>query len=126
MKTNDREFIIQKIRAEYMAKDSKTSELEALRSLDAKIKRPANIFAYVFGSAGALVMGSGMSLMMTDIGETLGFVNTTVPAVIIGIIGMLMAIVNYPIFKTMLSFRKAKYADKILSLSEKMMKSEVQ
>lgn len=126
MKTNDHEFIIQKIRAEYMAKDSKTSELEALRSLDAKIKRPANIFAYVFGSAGALVMGSGMSFMMTDIGETLGLANTTVPAVVIGIIGMLMTIVNYPIFKTMLSFRKVKYADKILSLSEKMMKSEVQ
>lgn len=125
MKTNDRDFIIQKIRTDYMEKDSKTLELDALRSLDAEVRRPANIFAYVFGSIGALVMGSGMSLMMTDIGEKLGLGNTTVPAVVIGVIGMLMAIVNYPIFKSILSSRKNKYADRILALSEKLMKSEV-
>lgn len=39
-----------------------------LRELDAEAKRPANIFGYVFGSVGAMVMGAGMSLVMADIG----------------------------------------------------------
>ena len=44
MDRNDQRFIAQKIRTQYMEKES--TELDALRSLDAKVKRPANVFAY--------------------------------------------------------------------------------
>ena len=120
MNKNDQEFLVQKIRTQYMEKES--TELDALRELDAKVKRPANIFAYVFGSISAIVMGCGMSLVMTDIGTTLGMTNTMVPGIVIGIIGMLAAIVNYPIYKNILGSRRKKYADKIITLSNKIMK----
>lgn len=68
MNKNDQEFLIQKIRTQYTEKES--TELDALKELDKKVKRPANVFAYIFGSIGAIVMGSGMSLVMTDIGTT--------------------------------------------------------
>lgn len=121
MNRNDKDFIVQKIRTQYMEKDSSQKELDYLRELDAEVKRPANVFGYVFGTVSAIIMGAGMSLVMTDIGTQLGISDPMVPGVIIGIAGLLMAIINYPIFKTILSSRKNKYSGKILELSEKIM-----
>lgn len=121
MNRDDKDFIVQKIRTQYMEKDSSQKELDYLRELDAEVKRPANVFGYVFGTVSAIIMGAGMSLVMTDIGTRLGISAPMVPGVIIGIAGLLMAIINYPIFKTILSSRKNKYSGKILELSEKIM-----
>lgn len=120
MDNNSQNFMVEKIRTQYIEKES--TELDALRELDAKVKRPANVFAYVFGSISAIIMGSGMSLVMTDIGTTLGMANTMAPGIIIGVVGMLMAIINYPIYKKFLGSRRKKYADQIITLSNKIMK----
>ncbi len=119
MNRNDQEFLVQKIRTQYTEKEH--TQLDALKELDAKVKRPANIFAYVFGSLSAIVMGSGMSLVMTDIGETLGMTEPMLPGVIIGIAGMLMAILNYPVFKGILASRRRKYAGQVMELSDQLM-----
>lgn len=118
MNKNDQQFIAQKIRTQYMEKEP--SELDALRELDAKVKRPANIFGYVFGSISAIVMGAGMSLVMTEIGATLGMANAMVPGIVIGVLGLGMALLTYPIYKGILNSRKAKHAAEILALSEKI------
>lgn len=124
MNRNDTEFIVQKIRTQYMEKDNTENDLDMLRELDAEVKRPANLFGYIFGSIAAIIMGTGMSLVMTDIGEQLGISNTMPLGILIGVIGMLMAIVNYPIYNKILSSRKEKYAGRILKLSEKIMSEE--
>ena len=100
MDRNDQDFLVQKIRTQYTEKEH--TQLDALKELDAKVKRPANVFAYIFGSISAIIMGSGMSLVMTDIGSSIGVKNSMVPGIIIGIVGMLMAIINYPIHKSIL------------------------
>ena len=120
MNKNDQEFLVQKIRTQYTEKEH--TGLDRLKELDAKVKRPANVFAYIFGSLSALIMGAGMSLVMTDIGATVGITNPMVPGIVIGVVGMLMAIINYPIYKGILGARRKKYADKILSLSDEIMK----
>lgn len=122
MDRNDQDFLVQKIRTQYTEKEH--TQLDALRELDAKVKRPANVFAYVFGSISAIIMGSGMSLVMTDIGSSIGVENSMVPGIIIGIVGMLMAIINYPIHKSILTSRKKKYADQIMKLSDKIMSNK--
>ena len=119
MNRNDQQFMAQKIRAQYMEKTP--SELDALRELDSKVKRPANVFAYAFGSISAIVMGAGMSLVMTDIGSTIGMDSTMIPGIVIGVVGMIMALVNYPIYKGILNSRKKKYGAEILKLSDKIM-----
>lgn len=118
MNRNDQQFAAQKIRTQYMEKQP--SELDALRALDSKVKRPANVFSYVFGSISALVMGAGMSVVMTDVAAQLGLGDMTVPGIVIGVVGMILAIVNYPIHKGILNARKKKYAPKILTLSDKI------
>ena len=119
MNRNDQQFMAQKIRAQYVEKES--TELDALRELDAKVKRPANIFAYLFGSIAAIIMGAGMSLVMTDIGASIGVENTMVSGIVIGVVGMILALINYPIYKGILGSRKKKYGGEILKLSEKIM-----
>ena len=119
MNRNDKEFIVQKIRTQYTEKEN--TQLDALKKLDAKVKKPANIFAYVFGSIAAIIMGSGMSLVMTEIGGVIGISNPLVPGIVIGVIGMIMAIINYPMYKSILASRKKKYGEEILKLSEKLM-----
>ena len=121
MNKNDQEFLVQKIRTQYTEKEH--TQLDALKALDIKVKRPVNVFAYIFGSISAIVMGSGMSLVMTDIGTTLGMTETMVPGIVIGVIGLLMASVNYPIYNKLLASRKKKYAAQILELSDKLMGS---
>lgn len=124
MNRNDTEFIVQKIRTQYMEKDSSEKNLDLLRELDAEVKHPANVFGYIFGSISAIIMGSGMSLVMTDIGQQLGISNTMPLGIVIGVVGMLMAIATYPIYKNILASRKEKYADRILELSERIMNEE--
>ena len=119
MNRNDQEYLVQKIRTQYTEKEH--TNLDALRELDAKVKRPANVFAYIFGTISAIIMGCGMSLVMTDIGSTIVMTDTMVPGIIIGIVGMLMAIINYPIYKGILGSRRKKYADQIMKLSDKIM-----
>ncbi|MGN1131737.1 MAG: dihydropteridine reductase [Ruminococcus sp.] len=122
MNKNEQEYLVQKIRTQYTEK--KHTQLDALRELDAKVKRPANVFGYIFGSISAIVMGSGMSLVMTDMGATLGLSNAMVPGVVIGVVGMLMAIVNYPLYKGILNSRKKKYAGQIMKLSDRIMDNQ--
>lgn len=120
MNRNDQEFLVQKIRSQYTEKSH--SELDELKELDAKVKRPANVFAWIFGIFGAIVMGIGMSLVMTDIGATVGIESPMIPGIVIGVAGLIIAVVNYPIFRGILSSRKKKYADRIFALSEKIIK----
>ena len=119
MNHKDQQFMAQKIRTQYMEKES--TELDELKKLDKKVKRPANVFAYVFGSISALVMGSGMSLVMTDVAQTVGIENSLVFGIVIGVAGLAMTIINYPIYKGILGSRRKKYADKIIALSERLM-----
>ena len=121
MNKNDQAFLVEKIRTQYTEKEA--TELDALRELDSKVKRPANVFGYTFGSIAAIVMGAGMSLVMTDIGATVGISEPMLPGIVIGVVGMLMAIVNYPICKKILASRKKKYADEIIAISEKILRN---
>ena len=81
MNRNDQNFLVQKIRTQYTEK--KHTGLDELKELDTKVKRPANVFAYIFGSISAIIMGSGMSLVMTDIGATVGLENPMLPGIVI-------------------------------------------
>lgn len=119
MNRNDQEFLVQKIRTQYTEKQS--TELDALRELDGKVKRPANVFAYTFGTISAIIMGAGMSMVMTDIGAAVGVAYPMIPGVVIGVVGMVMALTNYPIYKGILASSRKKYAEQIMKLSDKIM-----
>ena len=117
---NDKEFMVEKIRAAYT--EAEHTDLDDLKALDAKVKKPAKVFGYTYGSIGAIVMGTGMSLVMTEIGTILGMAETLIPGIVTGFAGLVMALTAYPIYKRILASRKKKYAPQIMELSERIMK----
>ena len=111
-----------KIYAESIAKEyapKEHSKIIALRKLDAKAKRPAVIFAYIFGIISTLVSGTGMCLSMQVIGGTLPL---TILGIVIGIIGFSCTGLNYPIYKKLLEKNKRKYAFEIVELANQIVK----
>lgn len=96
----------------------KTSKVVALKKLDAKVKKPANIFAYTFGTISALVLGCGMCLSMQVIGSKNTF--SFVLGILIGCLGILGVTINYPIYKKILEKNKEKYAQDIINLAKEI------
>lgn len=110
-----------KIYAEQLANEyapKNDSKVVALRKLDRKAKRPANIFAFTFGIIFTLVFGTGMCLAMGVIGDSM------ILGIVIGVIGMIGVGVNYPIYKKLLAKGKAKYAFEIVELAKEISDGE--
>lgn len=105
---------IERIRSYYSP--STPTKLDELIALDKKAKRPATVFSYVFGSAGSLILGCGMSLAMKVIGASLPFAMPL--GIAVGVVGIALVSATYPIYKGMLNKSKKKYADRILTLSD--------
>lgn len=104
---------IERIRAGYTEKE--VTKLDKLKELDKKVKRPAHIFAYSFGTVGALTLGTGMSLAMKVIGNSMAL------GIIVGLVGIALTLATYPIFKAILKRRKNKYAKQIFELSDSLL-----
>ena len=102
----------QKIRNQYIPQEQ--TDLDKLKALDKKVKRPANVFAYTFGSISSLVLGTGMSFAMEVIGSSM------LLGVGIGVLGLALCSITYPIYKAILKKRKKKYSEQIISLTEKL------
>lgn len=104
---------IEKIRASYTEKE--TTKVDELKTLDKKVKRPAQIFAYVYGSLSSLVLGTGMCLAMKVIGDSMAI------GIGIGLVGIALTLTTYPIFKATIKRRRKKYAKQILELSDSLL-----
>ena len=99
---------IEKIRASYGEKQS--TKFDELKALDRRVKRPAKIFAYTFGAVSSLVLGTGMCLAMKVIFDAM-FIGVG-----IGLVGIGMVSINYPIYRRILKRRKNKFGEEILKL----------
>lgn len=117
---NTDKIYAESIANEYAKKDEK--KVVALKKLDKKAKRPSNIFAYTFGIISALVLGVGMCLSMKVIGG--GSTLTMAAGIVVGLAGIAMASVNYPIYKKLLKNAKDKYAADILRLAKEISEEE--
>jgi len=106
----------ERIASEYDQKPA--SKLVALKKLDRKAKLPAQIFTYSFGVAGALILGVGMCLCMGVIGR--GLPAAMPLGVAIGVIGIGMVSVNYPVYKKLLEKGKRKYAFEVMELAKEI------
>lgn len=106
-----KEFDAEKLKEEYQVKPKKTNFEEA-KKLDRKCKLPVYIFTYTFGIIGALILGIGMCLAMNVIGGGTTLMITL--GIIIGLIGIVIVSVNYPLYSIFLRKRKEKYSSAIL------------
>lgn len=113
---------IKRIRKKYAAPAEEEDKMAQLRRLDASVYSKATTAALVIGVIGALVMGLGMSIVMTDIGAALGTILAMVVGVGIGVIGIVLICLAYPMYTRTLKKEREKIAPEILRLTDELMK----
>lgn len=115
--------IIEGILNNYQPKEE--TKFEQLKNLDKNVKKPAKIFAYIFGSVGSLILGMGMCAAMYTLPEVI--LNMFTKELLIGlgigvgIVGIAMVSINYFLYKMILKYRKNKYANQIITLSGELL-----
>ncbi len=121
MTKNFEQKVAEKIKKEYEGKTEQESKLDEIRALDSKVKKPAFIFAITLGIIGSLVLGVGMCLAMQIIGKT---TTCMVFGIIIGLIGIAIVAINYPLYQKILNTRKSKYKDAILAKTNEILNNK--
>ncbi len=115
---------VKAIRDKYAPPAEIEDKMSRLRRLDASVTRTAQIVALVLGVIGALVLGSGMSLIMTDLAATLGLESVTaiVVGIIVGLLGGVLASLAYPIYNLIVKLKRKQLAPEIIRLTDELMK----
>lgn len=110
---------VERIRKKYLPKEE--NKMAQLRKLDRIPAQKAQTWALSMGILGALVMGLGMSLCMTDLGSALGE-SAMVIGIVIGIVGMVPVALAYPVYNRILRRERERIAPEILRLTEELLK----
>lgn len=116
---------IKKIRQRYAAPEEKEiDKMEQLRRLDASVTKKGSVVALVIGIIGVLIMGTGMSLVMTNLGDILGsLANLAMPiGIALGVVGMVLVALAYPLYNRITQKERERIAPEILRLTDELMK----
>ena len=115
---------IKAIRKKYATPEQTEDKMAQLRRLDATVTQKATSISLVFGVIGALILGTGMSLAMTDIGKIIGLSGgmAMLIGILIGIIGIVLVCVAYPIYNRIVKKEREKIAPEIIRLTDELMK----
>ena len=90
------------------------NKMEQLRRLDAKADNPPMIIALAVGIMGALILGVGMSAILV------GPAGWFVPGILIGLVGLAIAGINYPLYQRLVKKYRDKYAPEIMKLLDEL------
>ena len=113
---------IKRIRQKYQKQEE--DSMTRLRKLDASATSKATVMALMFGIVGALILGIGMSLIMTDLAKVFGMtgIANMIVGIIIGLLGIILVILAYPTYSMVLKREQDKIAPEILRLTDELMK----
>ena len=94
-----------------------------LRNIDSEVTRKATVRALTTGVIGALLMGTGMSLLMTDLSSTMGLDSwiALLIGIVIGMVGLIIMCVTYPLYNHILERERARIADEVIRLSDELL-----
>lgn len=107
---------IESIRNSYVKKASSSNKLDKLRRLDSKVKNIPTILSLCVAIIGMLIFGLGMAMVLQW--------NLIVIGIIVGVIGVIVMAIAYPLFIKISKYLKNKYSDTIIKLSEELLNNE--
>lgn len=110
---------VEAIRKKYLPREE--DKMEQLRRLHAIPTQKAQAASLAVGIIGTLIMGTGMSLAMTDIGAVLGGLAMII-GVCVGIVGIVLVALAYPMYNRVLKKQRQRIAPQILQLTEQLLK----
>ena len=113
---------IQSIRKKYAAPEE--DKMEQLRRLDAGVTKKAAGVSVIIGVIGTLLLGFGMSLVMSDIGTAFHLSQNSgmLVGILVGVVGMAVLALAYPIYSRTVKKERQKIAPEILRLTDELMK----
>jgi len=109
---------VEAIRKAYLPKEE--DKMDQLRKLHSIPTRKAQSLSIALGVIGALILGTGMSLFMTELGAALGDF-AIVLGIIIGLVGILLVVLAYPVYNCTLKKERERIAPQILKLTEELL-----
>ena len=110
---------VEAIRKKYLPKEE--DKMEKLRRLHYSATQKAQAASIAIGVLGTLILGTGMSLCMTDLGAALGHLAMVI-GILVGVLGLIMVALAYPLYNTVLRKERRRIAPEILRLSEELLK----
>lgn len=110
---------VEEIRKAYLPKEE--DKMAELRRLHAIPTQKAQAVSLAVGLIGALILGTGMSLCMTDLGAAMGSL-ALVLGIAVGLVGMVPVALAYPLYMRTLKKEREKIAPEILRLTEELLK----
>ncbi|MBE5786683.1 MAG: hypothetical protein E7324_04000 [Clostridiales bacterium] len=116
---------IKRIREKYLPRSApQPDKMQRLRALDEKVEQKAVMYALIAGVTGALLLGTGMSLIMTELGVWLGLsaLLCWLLGLVFGLLGLVLVCLAYPIHRRVLGRGRRVAAPQILQLTEELMK----
>jgi len=115
---------LKRIRAKYAVTAETEDKMARLRRLDASVTSTAQAVALVFGVLGTLILGFGMSLVLSDLAEILGRYRdmSMVIGVATGVVGGVIASMAYPVYNAIVKVKRKRLAPEILRLTDELMK----
>lgn len=115
---------LKKIRAKYTPPTKAEDKMARLRKLDASVTSTATVISLVLGIIGALVLGFGMSLIMTDLNDFFGLSadKSMIIGVAVGVLGGIIASFAYPAYNAIVKAKRKKLAPEIIRLTDELMK----
>ena len=115
---------LKRIREKYTPSTEAEDKMAKLRRLDASVTQKAQVIALIFGIVGALILGAGMSLCMSDFAEILGSHRdmAMVIGIPIGLVGGVLAALAYPMYNFIVKRERKKIAPEIIRLTDELMK----
>lgn len=109
---------VEEIRKQYLPEEE--DKLEKLRRLHAIPTQKAQAASLAVGIIGALILGTGMSLCMTELGAALGILALPL-GIPVGLAGLIMVALAYPLYIRILRKERTKIAPEILRLTDELM-----
>lgn len=115
---------IKRIRKKYAEDSSRTDEssIEHLRRLDASVTKKGTTVSLIVGILGSILMGSGMSLVMTDLGALLQGMLSLFMGIAVGVVGIVGVALAYPIYKAITKKERERIAPEVLRITEELLK----
>lgn len=110
---------LQAIRKKYVVPEM--DKLEQLRALDAGVEKKATAVSLSTGILGTLLMGTGMSLILSELGAVLGSASFPI-GLLIGLSGIGILAFAYPLYVRTLRKEREKIAPEILRLTDELLK----
>ena len=105
---------VKNIRKKYIPQEE--DKLQQLRRLDASVYNKASTLSLIIGIIGALVMGIGMCCCLVWAGVLF------VPGFVIGLVGIALICLAYPMYNKTLKNEREKIAPEIIRLTDELMK----